>query len=140
MAESGESQFNIHPMDQFIIKPFFGGDSFHWYTYTNQAFWMTLCFITVLLVFTWGTRRKSVIPDRFQASLEMIYSFVNSMLVDIAGREGLKYFPFVFSFVYLSLSTSLSLFLSVCLSAYFHVWLSGYLAVWLSVSARVRAL
>ncbi len=137
MAEAGESQFNIHPMDQFIIKPFFGGDSFHWYTYTNQAFWMTLCFVAVLLVFTWGTRRKSVIPDRFQASLEMIYSFVNSMVVDIAGREGLKYFPFVFSLFLLVLAGNVLGLLPYSFTFTSHIAVTGFLALLIFLSVTI---
>ena len=36
-AEEGGLVF--HPMDQFIIKPLFGGD-ITWYTPTNTALWM----------------------------------------------------------------------------------------------------
>ena len=30
----------FHPMDQFIIKPLFGGTHVHWYTPTNATLWM----------------------------------------------------------------------------------------------------
>ena len=38
-AEGG-SGFNIHPMEQFLVKPLFGGTEVHWYTPTNATLWM----------------------------------------------------------------------------------------------------
>ena len=43
MTEATESQFNIHPMDQFIIEPLFASsEGLKWYSFTNQALWMLL--------------------------------------------------------------------------------------------------
>ena len=72
MAGSAESKFNIHPMDQFVIKPLFGDQSLVWYTYTNQAFWMTLCFLAVVFFFVFGTRHKSIVPGSQEQGLQEI--------------------------------------------------------------------
>ena len=40
--EEGASQFNIHPMEQFEVRPLFGGTEVHWYTPTNATLWMAL--------------------------------------------------------------------------------------------------
>ena len=136
MSESGESQFNIHPMDQFVIKPVFGGEQLTWYTYTNQAFWMTLCFLVVTLFFILGTRKKEVVPGRFQIAVEMIYSFVQSMVLDIAGREGLRYFPFIFSLFLLILGGNILGLLPYSFTFTSHIAVTGFLAllVFLSVT------
>ena len=136
MAEQTQSQFNIHPMDQFIIKPFTGGDYVTWYTFTNQAFWMTLCFVSVTLFFVLGTRKKALVPGRFQVAVEMLYSFVHSMVIDIAGREGIKYFPFIFSLFLLILAGNVLGLLPYSFTFTSHIAVTGCLAliVFLSVT------
>lgn len=123
-------------MDQFVIQPFLGSGSLEWYTYTNQALWMTICFLVILLLFTFGTRKKLIVPDRFQASIEMIYYFVHSMVVDIAGREGLRYFPFIFSLFLMVLAGNVLGLLPYSFTFTSHIAVTGFLAllVFLSVT------
>jgi F-type H+-transporting ATPase subunit a len=98
LKESGESQFNIHPMEQFIIEPILSkSESLEWYTFTNQALWMLICLVAIGILFVFGIRKNEVIPGRLQSIAEIIYTFVKKMVVDIAGPEGLKYFPYVFT-------------------------------------------
>jgi len=137
LAGSAESKFNIHPMDQFVIKPLFGDQSLVWYTYTNQAFWMTLCFLAVVFFFVFGTRHKSIVPGRFQAAVEMIYSFVHSMVVDIAGREGLKYFPFIFSLFLLILAGNVLGLLPYSFTFTSHIAVTGFLALLVFISVTL---
>ena len=47
-AQGEETGLVFHPMDQFVVKPLFGGDTVMWYTPTNVTLWMAL---TVLAVF-----------------------------------------------------------------------------------------
>ena len=98
MAENTSSQFNIHPMDQFIIEPIVAGsETLQWYSFSNQTLWMVICFFSIALVFIFGTRQNKIIPGRFQSIAEIIYNFVRKMVLDIAGQEGLKYFPLIFT-------------------------------------------
>ena len=41
MAEGG-SGLNIHPMEQFEVRPLFGDGPVHWYTLTNATLWMAI--------------------------------------------------------------------------------------------------
>ena len=34
-AQGEETGLVFHPMDQFVVKPLFGGDTVMWYTPTN---------------------------------------------------------------------------------------------------------
>ena len=44
-----------------------------------------------------GTGRAALVPGRIQGLAEMSYEFVANMLRESAGREGMRFFPFVFS-------------------------------------------
>ena len=96
MATEGEGGgFAIHPMDQFIVKPLFGGEEVHWYSVTNVTLWLALAALAVIAVMVLGTRRRAIVPSRSQSVAEMIYGFVHNMVEDVAGHDGAKYFPHV---------------------------------------------
>lgn len=93
MAESGGLQ--IHPMDQFIVKPLFGDGAVHWYTPTNVTLWLLVAVLAIGALMVLGTRRRAIIPTRSQSVAELIYGFIHDMVEDVAGHEGVKYFPYV---------------------------------------------
>ncbi|MGA9254768.1 MAG: F0F1 ATP synthase subunit A [Roseobacter sp.] len=84
----------FHPMDQFIIKPLFGGDV-TWYTPTNTAMWMGLSIVAVILLLVVGSSKRAVVPSRSQSVAELAYGFIYKMVEDICGKEGLKFFPYI---------------------------------------------
>ena len=85
----------FHPMDQFIVEPFFGEGAVAWYTITNATFWMALAVLTTFALLVLGTSRRSIIPTRMQSVAELAYGFVYKMVEDICGKEGVKYFPYI---------------------------------------------
>jgi len=98
LNEDNGSQFNIHPMEQFIIEPILSGnEGLQWYSFTNQALWMLISIVAIGALFIFGIRKNEVVPGRLQSIAEILYTFVRKMVVDIAGQEGLKYFPYVFT-------------------------------------------
>ena len=98
MKEADESQFNIHPMDQFIIEPLLSAnEGLQWYSFTNQALWMLISIGAIGALFIFGIRKNEVVPGRLQSVAEILYTFVRKMVLDIAGQEGLKYFPYIFT-------------------------------------------
>ncbi len=92
-AEEGGLVF--HPMDQFIIKPLFGGDAISWYTPTNATLWMALAIVAVTALLVLGTSKRAIVPSRMQSIAELAYGFVYKMVEDICGKEGVKYFPYI---------------------------------------------
>ncbi|GHA57656.1 ATP synthase subunit a [Amylibacter ulvae] len=111
MAEAESSTgFNIHPMDQFQIKPLFGAGEIHWYTPTNVTLWMLIAVVVATVLLVIGTRGRAVIPSRSQSVAEMMYGFVYKMVEDVTGKEGLKYFPYIFTlFIFILLANFLGL-------------------------------
>jgi F-type H+-transporting ATPase subunit a len=49
--------------------------------------------IAVLMVA--GSSARAVIPSRGQSLAELTYGFIHKMVEDVAGRDGLKYFPYI---------------------------------------------
>jgi len=87
--------FVIEPMNQFIVKPLFGGDAVHWYTPTNVTLWMFLTIVVVSLLLVAGTRHRAIIPSRVQSIGELSYGFIRQMVEDVAGKDALRFFPHI---------------------------------------------
>ena len=101
-----ESAFNIHPMDQFIIDPILTGESLEWYSFTNQALWMLISLAAISFVFIYGSRKHQLVPGRLQSVAELMYFFIRDMIIDIAGQEGLRYFPYIFTLFILTVAAA----------------------------------
>lgn len=92
-AEEGGLVF--HPMDQFIVEPFFGEGAVSWYTVTNATFWMFLAVLATFALLVLGSSKRAIVPSRMQSVAELAYGFVYKMVEDICGKEGVKYFPYI---------------------------------------------
>lgn len=112
MAAEGHepSGLQIHPMDQFVVHPLFGGDSISMFTITNATLWMVLAVLAIALVFVWGSRRQAIVPGRMQSVGEVMYSFTRNMVEDTTGKDALAFFPFVMTiFMFVLFSNMLGL-------------------------------
>ncbi len=100
----------FHPLDQFIVKPLFGDGAVHWYTPTNVTFWMALAILGIVALLVLGTRGRAIVPSRTQSVAELAYGFVHKMVEDVSGKDGLKYFPYIFTlFLFIVFSNFLGL-------------------------------
>ncbi len=97
VTDDYESGLSIHPMDQFIISPLFGGTDVHWYTVTNATVWFGLAVAAIAALMVLGTRGRAVVPSRGQSMAELAYGFVRKMVEDVAGKDALPYFPYIFT-------------------------------------------
>ncbi|WP_270726579.1 F0F1 ATP synthase subunit A [Shimia sp. Alg240-R146] len=133
-AESGGLEF--HPMDQFIIKPLFGGDTINWYTPTNVTLWMALAVVAVIALMVVGTRRRAVVPSRSQSIGELAYGFVYKMVEDVAGKDAIKFFPYIMTlFMFIVFANFLGLIpMSFTTTSHFGVTVVLALLVFLTVT------
>ena len=98
MATAEQSEgLTFHPMDQFIVKPLFGGDAVGMLTPTNVTLWMAITVLAITALFVLGTRGRAIIPSRIQSIAELAYGFVHKMVEDVAGKDALKFFPYIFT-------------------------------------------
>lgn len=87
------------PLDQFVIKPIIplgriGGSEI---AFTNSSLFMMLVVGVIGVFFMLATSQRSLIPGRLQSFAEMLYEFVANTLKSAAGKEGMQFFPLVFS-------------------------------------------
>jgi len=92
-AEEGWLVF--HPMDQFIVKPLFGDGPIAWYTPTNVTLWMALAIVAIAALLVLSTSKRAIVPSRGQSIAELAYGFIYKMVEDVAGKDGVKYFPYI---------------------------------------------
>ena len=92
-AEEGGLVF--HPMDQFIVKPLFGGDHIGMFTITNVTLWMALAVVAVVAMMVFGTSSRKIVPGRSQSVAELAYGFIYKMVEDVAGKDAVKFFPYI---------------------------------------------
>ncbi|GIX14946.1 MAG: ATP synthase subunit a [Paracoccaceae bacterium] len=87
----------IHPMDQFVIKPLFGGEEIGLFTITNSTLWMFIAIGAVSALTILGTRGRALVPSRVQSVAELLYGFVRNMVESVAGPGSMAYFPYIFT-------------------------------------------
>ena len=92
-AEEGGLVF--HPMDQFIVKPLFGGAHIGMFTITNVTLWMALAVVAVIAMMVFGTSSRKIVPGRSQSVAELAYGFIYKMVEDVAGKDAVKFFPYI---------------------------------------------
>jgi F-type H+-transporting ATPase subunit a len=132
----GYDSLAIHPMDQFEVSPLFGGDVVHWYTPTNVTLWLGLSIVAIFALMVMGTTGRAVIPSRGQSMAELAYGFVRKMVEDVAGKDALPYFPFIFTaFLYILAANFLGLIpSSFTTTSHFAVTVVLALTVFISVT------
>ena len=105
----------LDPIEQFEIHPAFEGlGSFHVFgheiTFTNSALMMSISVALISLFLLAGSSKKALVPGRLQSVVEISYEFVANMIRSTAGRDGLKFFPFIYAlFMFILLANVLGL-------------------------------
>jgi len=88
------------PIEQFVVKtileikdPFFGLDI----SFTNASLFMVLASIVPLMILGFGVRAAETVPGKLQAISEIIFEFVENLLLENTGDSGRPYFSFIFT-------------------------------------------
>ena len=97
-------QFQIHP----IIPIHIGGFDV---SFTNSSLFMVATIVVASAFLYLSTASRGLIPGRLQSVSEMAYEFVGNMLRDAAGKQGMQFFPRVFSlFMFVLVANLIGLF------------------------------
>lgn len=100
------------PLEQFTVKPIIplqinGYDV----SFTNSALFMVLTVVSIIAFFGFCLRKRTIIPSLSQSIPETIYDFIHNLMRDSVGKDGLKYFSFIFSiFLFIAFGNLLGLF------------------------------
>ncbi|PWE31967.1 F0F1 ATP synthase subunit A [Pararhodobacter marinus] len=116
-------------MDQFIVSPLFGDGDVGVFTITNATLWMALSVLAAALLFIAGTRGRAIVPTRIQSVAELAYGFIHKMVEDVAGKEALSFFPYIFTvFLFIVFSNFLGL-LPMAFTPTSHIAVTAILAI-----------
>ncbi|MBO0766459.1 MAG: F0F1 ATP synthase subunit A [Hyphomicrobiaceae bacterium] len=86
------------PIHQFELHPIFRINLGGWdVSFTNAALFMLLAVALTTLFFMMATRSRALVPGRLQSVAEITHDFVANMCRESMGKEGMKFFPFVFA-------------------------------------------
>lgn len=101
-----------NPIEQFHIAKWIpievGGLDF---SFTNSSAFMVATAAAAGAFLYLTTSSRGLVPTRMQSVSEMAYEFVASTLRDAAGKQGMKFFPFVFSlFMFVLVANLIGLF------------------------------
>ncbi len=101
-----------NPLEQFRIKSIIPLDiNGYNISFTNSSLFMVLTVVAVVLILGFCLRKRSVVPNLAQLVPEMVYDFIRNLLQNSAGKDGLKYFSFIFSiFLFIAFGNLLGLF------------------------------
>ncbi len=125
------------PMDQFIVKPLFGGDVIHWYTPTNGTLWLFVSVMAVVGLMVLTTSRRAIVPSRGQSVAELAYGFVYKMVEDVTGKDGLKFFPYIFTLFLFILCANFLALIPMSFSTTSHLAVTAVLALAVFVTVIV---
>jgi F-type H+-transporting ATPase subunit a len=103
----------VDPIHQFQIHNYldFGTIGGVHIAFTNSALFMAVIVVLITGFLTMATAGHALVPGRFQSLAEISYEFVANMLRESAGKEGMRFFPFVFSiFMFVLFANVLGLF------------------------------
>jgi F-type H+-transporting ATPase subunit a len=126
------------PMEQFTIKPLI---PIHVgrldLSYTNSALFMTFAIALSALLFWGATRARTMVPGRLQSTAEILYEFVADMVVSNTGKQGMKYFPFIFTLFLFILFGNLLGLLPYAFTFTSHIVVTAALAVFIFIAVTV---
>ena len=137
VTEQEVRELTFHPMDQFIVKPLFGGDAINFYTPTNVTFWMGLAVLCILALLVLGTRGRAIVPSRIQSVAELLYGFIYKMVEDVAGKDAVRYFPYIMTlFVFIVFSNFLGL-LPLAFTTTSHIAVTAVMAMMVFLTVTI---
>ncbi len=122
MATDPIHQFNITR----IVPIEVGGLDF---SFTNSALFMVLTVAVGVGLLLLASANRSLVPSRAQSTAEMFYQFVQQTLEESAGKEGMKFFTFVFTIFLFVLVANLWGMFPYFFTVTSHIIITGALAV-----------
>ncbi|WP_308915983.1 F0F1 ATP synthase subunit A [Jannaschia sp. LMIT008] len=130
---------SFHPLDQFIVRPLFGdaGAPVHWYTITNATLWMALAVLCVFALLVLATRGRNIVPSRGQSVAELAYGFIHKMVEDVAGKDALRFFPYIFTLFLFILFANFLALIPMSFSPTSHIAVTAVLALAVFVTVTV---
>ena len=84
-------QFEIH---NIVTLGHIGGSEI---AFTNSSLYMAIVVVGIAALLVGASAPRALVPGRMQSIAELSYEFVADTIQSTAGKEGMKFFPFVFT-------------------------------------------
>lgn len=85
-------------MAQFEIKRLVPLDLFGYdISFTNSSLFMVIAVVVVSAFLIFAISGRSLVPGRLQSIAESVYEFIANIVRENLGKEGMRYFPWVFT-------------------------------------------
>jgi F-type H+-transporting ATPase subunit a len=94
-------QFEIHSL---VPLGHIGG---HEIAFTNSALYMAIAVVGIAALLLGASSSRALVPGRMQSIAELSYEFVADTINSTAGKEGMRFFPFVFTLFMFILMTNM---------------------------------
>jgi F-type H+-transporting ATPase subunit a len=95
---------------------------------TNMTLWLALAVVCVFLLRVVGSSRRAIVPSRAQSLAELTYGFIYKMVEDVAGKDGIKFFPYIMTlFLFILMANFLGL-LPMSFTSTSHIAVTAILA------------
>ncbi|MBX9847508.1 MAG: F0F1 ATP synthase subunit A [Xanthobacteraceae bacterium] len=87
------------PIQQFEIQKIatLGHIGGHEIAFTNSALFMAITVVGIWALLVGGSSKRALVPGRMQSIAELSYEFVADTINSTAGKEGMRFFPLVFT-------------------------------------------
>ena len=86
----------IHQFEIHSLVPL-GHIGRHEIAFTNSALYMAIVVVGIAALLVGASAPRALVPGRLQSIAELSYEFVADTINSTAGKEGMKFFPLVFT-------------------------------------------
>lgn len=132
-AHSPLAQFEIIPLHPIHIA---GYDI----SFTNSSLWMVIAVFAIIGFLLPASRKAALVPSRLQSSAEILVDFIGNTIHDATGKEGMKYFPIIFSLFAFVLTCNLLGMIPGSFTVTSHIIVTFALAAFVFIGVTVIAI
>jgi len=97
--------------------------------FTNSALFMAITVVGIWALLVGGSSARALVPGRLQSIAEMSYEFVANTIQSTAGKEGMKFFPLVFTLFMLILVANIIGLIPYTFTVTSHIVITAALAL-----------
>ena len=119
------------PIHQFEIQKLavlghIGGQEI---AFTNSALFMAITVVGIWALLMGGSAARALVPSRIQSIAELSYEFVANTIQSTAGKEGMRFFPLVFTLFMFILAANIIGLVPYTFTVTSHIIITACLAI-----------
>jgi F-type H+-transporting ATPase subunit a len=127
------------PIHQFEIRNLvpLGSIGGHEIAFTNSALFMAITVVGIAALLVGGSSARALVPGRMQSIAELSYEFVANTIQSTAGKEGMRFFPFVFTLFMFILAANVIGLIPYTFTVTSHIIITASLALMVFITVIV---